>query len=168
MGQKEFRMQAIVSWSSITDYSDPKWNFTRCLYAYVHPRTGEICYIGKSDGLYSSVRARFDGRDKDRAFAVIQAQRRVSKYDLGVIVGIIRHTGTDSNRLTTELLDDMESLLIWYISPVGNERNIFSRPCCRPGMTVKCSGEWPHPTSTFQDIGPTYKHIGELFRDLSN
>ena len=161
-------MPTTVFWSLIKDNRDKKWAWSGCLYAYVDPDTEAICYIGKADGSASTVWVRYKAPDKERVYDIIEKKRGLFREDLAIIVGEITHTGAGSNRLTRELLADIESLLIWNVSPIGNHRNIFSRTCCRPGMIVECFGDWPHPTNTFYDDGPTYTHIGEVLRNLSH
>jgi hypothetical protein len=58
----------------------------------------------------------------------------------------------EGQRLTKQLLEDVESLLIYRLQPWGNIRSSISR-ISRPGMIVRCRGSWPHPRRSFEDTG---------------
>ena|SRR3989442_456593 len=54
-------------------------------------------------------------------------------------------------RFTGEMLSDLESLLIHRIKPPGNIQCLQGRTR-RPGMTVKCEGDWPQSKLVFRDV----------------
>lgn len=50
----------------------------------------------------------------------------------------------EQKRFSSELLKDIESLLIFSEQPAGNINNKKTRGISRPGMIIKCSGKiWP-------------------------
>jgi hypothetical protein len=49
-------------------------------------------------------------------------------------------------KLTSQLIEDVESLLIWKIRPPANVRNRDKREIWRPGLVVVCRGDWPWET----------------------
>jgi hypothetical protein len=53
-------------------------------------------------------------------------------------------------RRSSELLADVESLLIKRLQPLGNIQCTESR-ISRPGMRVRCSGEWLSKRAGFYD-----------------
>jgi hypothetical protein len=81
------------------------WSWSGCLYAYLHPATHRVLYIGKTADL--TVRQRFVSNFK-RKFHDLYARLDILKVD--VIAADIELT--ISNRLTRQWLDDLESLLI--------------------------------------------------------
>lgn len=54
------------------------------------------------------------------------------------------------HKRSTELLADIESLLIVRLQPPGNIAYTRSR-IYRPGLRVKCIGDWPHRRTGFHD-----------------
>jgi len=57
-----------------------------------------------------------------------------------------------AQRITRQLILDVESLLIHSIKPWGNMQSTRSRSISRPGLTVKCEGKvWPIAKRTFHD-----------------
>ncbi len=133
-----------VRWRRVNDDHDPAWRWNRCLYAYRHPRSGRILYLGKADG--ASVHGRFNASDK--AALRRHLVRRVGVDRIGLVVGALALK--DSRRLTRQLMADIESLLIHEVQPVGNVQGKRSR-INRPGMRVKCSGAWPERRRVFVD-----------------
>lgn len=136
------RVDVSIKWLPVCALNDPLWSFRGVLYAICRPRTCRILYIGKAD--YSSVRERFRCRSKDLLWNFLESEYGVSGTTLRV-GGI----STDL-RLTTELLSDVESLLIGQVQPVGNIQAMSSRTS-RPGLRVSCTGDWPHRKKLFID-----------------
>jgi hypothetical protein len=134
-----------VEWTLLDDDRHPLWADSYCLYAYLHPARDWIVYIGKAD--YSSVRRRLHGDHKSEVFADIT--RRYDIDDIRVLHGqLFVEKGT---RRTSELLADVESLLIFRLQPFGNIQGTTSR-ISRPGLRVHCFGDWPRKRSRFHDV----------------
>jgi hypothetical protein len=126
--------------------ADPKRNLSGVLYAYLTPDGRTIINIGKAYG--ETVARRFDCKSKD-AFWTWAARNRIDRVI--VLVGEIR---TNAARFTEQMLEDVESLLLYRIKPSGNVRNTLSRSIGRPGMRLRCLGqEWP-AAHDFYDPGP--------------
>ena len=138
-------MDIEIRWASVGT-SSAKWSWNRCLYAYLHPQSRDLLYIGKADS--STVRARFDAKDKKPLFRFLKKELGLSK--VRVIVGAFYLD--EDLRLTRQLIADVESLLITRTKPLGNIAAIRSR-ISRPRMAVLCTGRWPHARSTFHDRG---------------
>jgi hypothetical protein len=119
-----------------TGGEDENLDFDRVLYAYLHPRTSAILYIGKAD--FCTVRERLYGRHKEAIFESMM--RELGLTELHAIVGVPVLAG--GKRLTSELLADMESLLIIELQPLYNRQSRHSR-ISRPGLAVRCLGDWP-------------------------
>lgn len=125
-----------VKWQAIGDNSK-YWNSSRCLYAYLHPETYEILYIGKADG--TSVKDRWDAEDKDELWDFLNKNGIKEHIP---IIGFVYLP--ESNKFSSELLKDIESLLIYNEQPICNINNKKSRGISRPGMIIKCQGKiWP-------------------------
>jgi hypothetical protein len=105
----------------------------------------QILYIGKAYRL--SVRDRMKGNHKEKLYKYIINSYKTNK--LKVIVGeLILDEG---QRLSEELVTDIESLLIIRLKPPGNIQNRTYRLYTRPGTCVFCEGAWPHKRSRFID-----------------
>jgi hypothetical protein len=122
------------------------WRWSSCLYAYLHPATQEVLYIGKTDDL--TVRQRFVSNFK-RKFHHLYTRLDILKVD--VIAANVELT--TSARLTREWLDDLESLLIFRLQPPLNDSKRNSRRATRPGTAVACTGDWPLARARFVDRG---------------
>lgn len=133
-----------MRWRTLGDLDDEGWQMCRCLYAYQHPTTDEILYIGKSWGV--TVRGRWNRAAKEKFWNDLESQRGIKSH----IVLFGEMWIPDYIQLSHELLADVESLLIQQVSPWCNIQSIKSR-ITRPGLTVKCTGEWPHRQKTFHD-----------------
>lgn len=125
---------------------DGPWQWSRCLYAYVHPAERRVLYIGKTDD--QTVRQRFVSNFQ-RKFQDLYARLNILKVD--VIAADIELR--QSARLTREWIDDLESLLIMRLQPPLNKSKKRSRGSSRPGTVVVCSGDWPLQQSRFVDRG---------------
>ncbi len=135
-----------VLWSELDDGADPLWSGQYCLYAYLHARRDWLLYLGKAN--FASVRHRLGGAHKDQLFADIS--RRYGTDEVRVLHGelLLR----DGRRRTSELLADVESLLIMRLLPFGNIQSRKSR-IARPGLRVHCVGDWPFKRFRFHDVG---------------
>jgi len=129
-------MNVHVYWEEAHD-DHAGWNWNRALYAYLHPSTSEILYVGKADG--TTVSARWSAADKERLWRDLERERGI--FDHRVLVG----EPVTSARLTRQALADIESLLIFAIEPWGNIASTRSR-ISRPGLVVRNHGRaWPGP-----------------------
>lgn len=137
-----------MRWYTITGDDDPRWDYDLALYAYIAP-DGRILYIGKCDR--TTVRKRWCYSSKSGAWDSINEVCDTS----AVLVADIE----TEERLTRELLADIESLLIHQvhqIQPLHNVQNTSSRGrYSRPGMRVKCRGAWPLDKVVFVDTPQT-------------
>lgn len=130
-------MQVEIAWSLVADDKHDAWRSNRALYAYLHPRQREILYIGKADG--TTVRARFTAPDKMRFWRDLERGRRI--YEHRMLIGLI----STKERLTRQLLADVESILIFSVQPWGNVSATRSR-IFRPGLVVRNVGRhWTGP-----------------------
>ena len=137
-----------VNWQRV-DHDDESglWNVSRGLYAYLNLDAGEgeeILYIGKVDG--TTVRRRWNRSGKQGFWDSLERERGIHSH--GVIVGLIGLPA--GRRLSGELVGDVESLLINRLCPWGNIQCRVSR-ISRPGLTVKCVGDWPAERQIFVD-----------------
>jgi hypothetical protein len=124
--------------------SQDDWlDFSRVLYAYLHPRSRRPLYIGKADRL--TVRQRMEGRHKDDVFVFFS---ELGLETFSIIVGV--PLLPEGRRLSSALLTDVESLLIYTLRPPGNIQCLESR-ISRPGMLVTCRGKWPVRKRRFLD-----------------
>src|SRR2546425_9164192 len=136
-------LRAYIPWIALDDDRDPTWSENFCLYAYLHPDRDWVLYIGKAD--YQTVRQRLHG-DQGRSFRFLRPthgieQVRVLQGDLVLEEG---------RRPSSDLLGLVESLLIMRLQPPGNVAYRASRPY-RPGLRVRCTGDWPFKRSAFYD-----------------
>jgi hypothetical protein len=123
----------------------PLWRDRRCLYAYVDPRAAQILYIGEAG--YQTIGQRLHGAHKDEIF-------RFCEEHLGVGNPAVLHGRLqceDGRRRSSELLADVESLLIMRLQPPLNIAYTRSRRP-RPGLRVQCTGTWPHRRTGFHDV----------------
>lgn len=132
-------MSIQIRWTALDGDDDPKWSWSRVLYAYVAPRGKEILCVGKADGATSTVRSRWNADDKAGFWRELERERGIYKH--AVVVGEV-DVGP-GNRLTRPLLADLESLLIKWERPWGNIQGRKVRNFSRPGLEVRCSGSWP-------------------------
>ncbi|SRR6266568_1599634 len=122
------------------------WRWSSCLYAYLHPATLKVLYVGKTDD--QTVRQRFVSNFK-RKFHDLYARLAILKVDV-IAADIELTTGA---RLTRQWLDDLESLLIYRLQPPLNDSKRKSRRATRPGAVVVCTGDWPPVGARFIDRG---------------
>jgi hypothetical protein len=134
-----------IRWSRVSSRDDDeRWSWTRVLYAYTVPPRDEIVYIGKAD--FCTVRERWYRSAKAHVWDSLEDERGKLKH--AVLVGDVLLAG--GSRLSVELLSDIESLLISRVAPWANRQCISSR-IARPGLRVRCEGQWPLATRTFLD-----------------
>lgn len=136
-------MNIKIKWQ-YTGISEESLNFSRVLYAYLHPDTSEILYTGKAD--FCTVKKRLSGKHKEAIFNEMISDIGIGK--LHAIVGILHIP--EGRRFSSELLADIESLLIINVQPQYNIQSRQSR-ISRPGLSVQCSGKWPHEQKYFVD-----------------
>lgn len=139
-----FDMLVNVNWSFTSGMNGQLWQIRRGLYSYLHPRTQEVLYIGKVDG--TSVRQRWIYTAKSGFWDDLKTIRKIREHI--VIVGQL--SLESSRRFSSELLEDVESLLINHLQPWGNIQSSLNR-ISRPGMVVTCTGTWPVSQTSFQD-----------------
>ncbi|SRR6266508_3767621 len=133
-----------VEWTHLHIKRHPLWEGQFCLYVYLHPTSPWLLYIGKAD--YSTVRQRMYGDHKAQLWADLEGAYAVE--DVRVMHGALVVDG----RRSSELLSDVESLLIKRLQPFGNIQSTRSR-IPRPGMRVHCLGDWPFKRWRFHDVG---------------
>lgn len=136
-------MEIEIDWSYVVD-GDDQLDYCRVLYAYVHPETEEILYIGKADSC--SVKERLKGKHKNEIFEYLRAEFGITS--MGLLVGEI--IIPEGRKYSSELLSNIESLLIYSLQPSANIQGIYSR-ISRPGLTISCTGHWPNEYMVFID-----------------
>lgn len=137
-------MDVLVKWN-YSGPSHPSFRDRGVLYAYLHPRSQQVLYLGKADRC--SVRERWGGEHKQSVKKFISEEFGVE--GVHAIVGYL-HIPIE-NRFSSALLSDVESLLIGAIQPVANIQSVRSR-ICRPGLSVTCGGSWPLRKKRFLDV----------------
>lgn len=135
-------LDVALDWHLLDGEDDPMWSDSRVLYALHDPHTDKLLYIGKADR--TSVRRRFNCRSKDTIWEFLEEQ-----YDVDDVLVRVAEVYTDA-RLTSELLADVETLLIKRLSPCCNIACTRSR-VQRPGLRVQCGGDWSHERDCFVD-----------------
>ena len=136
-------MNIKVEWA-YTGSDEESLKFSRVLYAYLHPESSDILYLGKAD--YSTVKKRLTGQHKGAIFSDIVNDLKVS--EIHAIVGQL-HLPSEK-RFSSELLSDVESLLIIAVQPSYNRQSRQTR-ISRPGIVVNCTGDWPLAIKMFKD-----------------
>ncbi len=134
--------RVIVDWRDVSGDADESWDQLRCLYAYLAPN-GELLYIGKAWG--KTVRERWQREAKLHFWNDVE--RDLAVHEHCVSVGTLALL--PNQRLTGELLADVESLLIQRTQPWGNLQCRTSR-IERPGLIVQCRGHW-FGSQTYRD-----------------
>jgi hypothetical protein len=131
-----------IRWKTVWTTNVDDLESVRCLYAYVIPTQEEIIYLGKADR--HSVMQRWKGSDKH---ALHEWADRESIDMVRVHVGF---PSWGDGRYSPQKLADVESLLIFNIRPPGNIACLTDR-IARPGLRVRCIGDWPDLQRTFID-----------------
>jgi len=131
-----------LHWYRVEEAEDLRWNHNLALYAYLAPRKAEVYYIGKCDG--TTVRGRGCYSAKSGAWDFINKTSQHHRL-------IVSEIEVDQ-RLTRELLADIECLLIYRVQPECNVQCKSSRgKYSRPGMKIECRGAWPLSKKVFRD-----------------
>lgn len=125
-----------IAWRNLRLGDDPYWASQRCLYAYVAPDCQEILYIGKAWGC--TVRERWNRAAKESFWDGLERERRIFHHM--TLQGDLQLNY--SGRLSSQLLLDVETLLINAVQPWGNKQAKTNR-IRRPRMNVRCTGAWP-------------------------
>jgi len=126
----------------------PRENYHLCLYAYLHSNTKRILYIGMAGRL--TVGERMSGRHKKELFGYLYEEFGLKREKLLTIQGELELA--EGARRSKALVSDVESLLIKRLKPLGNIKARDSR-ISRPGLRVRCLGDWPYHKSVFRDVG---------------
>jgi hypothetical protein len=133
-----------VDWTHLDEhYRHSLWKGELCLYAYLHPAQDWLLYVGKAD--FSTVRSRLRGDHKAKLWHDLWRRYRIE--DVRVMQGELLLEG----RRTSQLLADVESLLIKRLVPFGNIQSTRTR-ISRTGMRVHCVGDWPFKRFRFHDV----------------
>jgi hypothetical protein len=132
-----------IDWIWLDD-GDEEWRVSRCLYAYLALRRREILYIGKAWG--TTIRERWNRAAKTDFWDDLERERGIYRH--ATLAGILYLP--PNVRLTHELLSDAESLLIQQVAPWGKVQSRHSR-IARPGMTLRCTGDWPRSRRVYRD-----------------
>lgn len=143
--RKGIKPDVTIQWRLLQP-ADEGWARLRCLYAYITTNKKEILYIGKAWGV--TVKGRWNRAGKEHFWNDLEKKREIYKHL--VLIGDVT-LSTDS-RLTSQLLADIESLLIMDEQPWGNIQSKHSR-IPRPGLIVNCSGQWPGKVKDYKDNG---------------
>jgi hypothetical protein len=139
-----------IEWTWLRTEQHPLWSDSYCLYAYAHRDRNWILYIGKAD--YATVRQRARGRHKDEIYRAIRKRYGLHEDELRFLHGeLIIPPG---RRRSSELLSDVESLLIKRLHPVANiqcRAHRISRPAC--GLGAQVAGHTSVLASTTHERG---------------
>jgi len=138
-------MLTTVRWRMASDDSQ-LWDYVRALYAYFTADNKEILYIGKAGG--KTVRERWNRSAKKEFWDALERERNIHEH----VVRVGEIWLDEGRKLSRELLLDVESLLIKRLQPWGNIRSRSSR-ISRPGLRVRCQGDWPLKRREFHDVG---------------
>jgi hypothetical protein len=136
-------MHIKVRWTLIDGVRSPLWDRSLCLYAYLHPIRESLLYLGKADRC--SVGSRLYGAHKDEVVRAINKRYRINQL-IAMHGEIILPTG---HRRTSQLLTDIESLLIIHVRPPMNIRSTKSATL-QDGLSVTCTGAWPLKRARFR------------------
>jgi hypothetical protein len=139
-------MDVWVHWTKLASDDDPRWDEQYCLYAYLQPQRDRLLYIGKAD--YSTLRSRWHGEHKDELFEDIWGVYGIGEDEVRVLHGELELE--EGYRRSSELLADVESLLIKRLQPFGNISATKTR-IARLGLRVYCEGAWPFRRKRFHD-----------------
>lgn len=137
-------MEIEIHWTFAENEDDEILGFHRVLYAYTDGSGKNIFYIGKADGC--SVRDRLRGPHKKDVFDYLERIVGLSEYGLAVGEFFL----PEGRRLSSELISDAESLLIYTLKPRANVQSVDSR-IGRSGMELTCHGDWPYQENHFVD-----------------
>src|SRR6266568_8792055 len=133
-----------LPWYLLDHDRDPAWGRNFCLYAYLHSARDWLLYIGKSDR--QTVRQRLHGDHKAALFEFSWDKYGIDQVRL-LQSDLVLEEG---RRRSSEVLSDVETLLIMRLQPPGNVASTRSR-LYRPGLRVTCTGDWPFKRARFRD-----------------
>ncbi len=136
-------MEIKIKWSNWIDDKDGRADWYGVLYVY--GTDDEILYLGQAGK--SSVTERVLGHFRD---GVVEFCNEVAGDRWRVKVGYVDFGGD----IDHDLLDDIESLLIFTVKPRGNIANTVTRPRGRPGLTVIHRGKRRPLPERHNDPGP--------------
>lgn len=135
-------MDVSINWVAVNE-EDDEMDDSGVLYAYLHGDTGELLYVGKSDS--STVRERLYGEHKDEMFEWLDDNYDMESF--GLLVGYLDLPS--GRRQTSQLLGEVESLLIYCLQPPANVANKQSHSA-RQDLVVHCIGDWQQNESDFE------------------
>lgn len=134
-----------VHWQPLGDFDkDEYWKYLRCLYAYTTVNTDEILYIGKA--WRNTIHERWKAPDKEKLWRALEEQRQIHEHC--IMFGNLELE--EGRKFSSELLSDVESLLIAREQPWGNIQSKKSR-ISRRNLKVKCLGNWIGKCRTYTD-----------------
>jgi hypothetical protein len=113
---------------------------THALYLFRKLRGREILYIGKAER--QTIGSRWSCQSKK------WLERLAKREGIGTKPLITGFHAT--RRITPHLIDDVERLLIFLIGPRWNGPGKETCRLYHRHLVVSCSGEWPHPRTTFE------------------
>jgi hypothetical protein len=97
---------------NVNGHWSDRWDYNLSLYAILHPTAYDILYLGKAT--VAPILSRWNVDDKhDRVWSRIEGEREL--FEHGFIVGEFRLP--DGQRLTRQLVCDVERLLVHQIKP---------------------------------------------------
>jgi hypothetical protein len=137
-------MDVWVHWKELQRRRNRLWSANYALYAYLHPERDWLLYLGKAGG--ATVRQRLSGDHKHQLFRDLNKDYGIES--VRVLVGVLELEA--GRKRTSELLADVESLLIKRLLPYGNIK-ARSHRISRPGMRVHCVDGWPFKRASFRD-----------------
>ena len=139
---KKAALAITLHWYRVEDDTDARWRHDLALYAYLAPVKPEIYYLGKCDR--TTVRGRACYSAKPAVWDCINERSKTHRLRVAEI--------EVKQRLTRELLADIESLLIFKIQPCCNVQNTASRGKHSRDMRVECRGAaWPLSQRVYWD-----------------
>src|SRR5260370_38844307 len=77
-------IDVVLDWRFVENRDDdPRWHYSRALYAYLSPRRREVLYIGKADGC----RVKRRWMEKDAFWRDLESDRRLQNHR-GIVADI--------------------------------------------------------------------------------
>lgn len=137
-----------IFWQTATSLNSIICQRHKVLYAIIDKATKEILYLGKADK--QSVKERLQCESKQRIWEQLDDRHPFQSNDLLVIVGVMDFEV--GRRFSSDLLSDIESMLILGIKPRTNDKCKNTRKT-REGVWVACSGYWHFSFNEFYDAG---------------
>lgn len=115
---------------------DMTMHSTRAVYLMRKPGTRTIQYIGKA--YRQSLLKRWECGSKDK-----WAGQKGPHY-APLVSGLFT-----TRKITPELINDVERLLIFMVQPILNHKGKSSCRLHHRELTIHCAGAWPYPRTTF-------------------